>query len=366
MAVRNIALEFKKKGHQISILTNRYRRDLSASQMIDGIPVERYFFTALPPNRFDFWIFIKYCIRVLLIPVTFLRLLYKLSNEKPDIVHLHFVGAPALYLCFVKQIVKFPLILSFHGADIEVYDRKPGFEKWFIKRSFDMANFVTANSAALLTDIFRFLKKNKKTVAEVVPMAFSFEDHETGQAHTHARPYLFSAGRFVPKKGFDVLIRAFANVKNKGLYCGDLILAGEGEERAVCERLARDLGIDESVRFLGTAEHAKVISFIKGCDLFVMPSRFEAFGITLLEALYSGKKVVASRVGGMVELMNKNPDYLVEPDNPDALGKKIQAVLNGLPWNPVDPGELRRKYNWEKTADSFLEIYQRVIRTGNV
>lgn len=360
-AVQNIATRFKKQGHQVAIITNRYSIKLKPQEMIDEINVRRYFFTYRGPRSANPWIWFKYGIRLCLIPWSWLQLIVRIKIEKPDMVHFHFLGSPAIYLLFAKKILKFPLVVSLHGSDVEPLEHESVRKKKLFKKVFLESDYVTANARHLLQEALTHcnLKDNPQRMA-VVPMAFSCDAYGGAKPHQQGG-YLFAAGRFVHKKGFDVLIRAFAKLVEEEAYSGDLILAGDGEERKECERLAKQLRIEKRIQFLGTLERQPMASYMKGCDLFVMPSRMEAFGITLLEALYAGKKVVASKVGGLIELMENNPNYLVETDNPDALAMKIFEVLNGLPWHFIDKEELKAKFNWDNTAKSYLSIYQNLI-----
>ncbi len=361
-AVKCIAVRMCR-NHKVDLLTNRYDRHLKALELLDGISVERLYFTGGAPLKKNCFLWIKYIVRLALVPVTFVQLMLRLSKGY-DIVHLHYAGPVSGYLLLARRFIQFKWIVSIHGADVENFDEKGCFAQWRLKQTFLLSDFITANSSHLLNYALRATKVNEPKKAAVVSMGFSPNRAPDG-APVHAIiPYLFSAGRFVPKKGFDVLIRAYAELLKMIDFKGLLKIAGDGEELEHCKKLATSLGVGDKVEFLGVVKQEDMAVLLHQCELFVMPSRQEAFGIMLLEALYSGKKVVASRVGGLTELMRDNPDYLVEAGNENDLAHKMHDVLTGrLAWNEVSQNYLKERYNWDRVVEDYLSIYQQVIHT---
>ena len=141
------------------------------------------------------------------------------------------------------------------------------------------------------------------------------------------RPFVVgTAARLVHNKGIDVALRAFAQVLQQSPAAPvALHVANDGAERGPLEALAATLGIADRVRFLGFQRDLP--AFYRSLDLFLVPSRIEAQGLIVLEALASGCLVVASRVGGIPEMITQ-PDLatLVPPDDPDVLASAIQAA----------------------------------------
>ena len=126
-----------------------------------------------------------------------------------------------------------------------------------------------------------------------------------------------ASGRFVPRKGFDVLLRAVARLPGVWLW-----LLGEGQERAALETLAHDLGITDRVRFAGWV--AEPIHTVAAADAFVMPSRHEPLGNTLLEAWQAGVPSVSTRSEGPDWYMRDGIDGIVTAIDDDA------AIATGL------------------------------------
>ncbi len=132
-------------------------------------------------------------------------------------------------------------------------------------------------------------------------------------------------GRFVRKKGFDVLLRAAALALAEEARFR-LEIGGDGPERDALRALAGEIGIAGSVSFPGWIDD--VPAFLDDADLFVLPSRDEPFGLAVLEAMARGVPIVATRIGGPAEILGPATALLVPPDDPAALAAAARAALD--------------------------------------
>ncbi len=140
------------------------------------------------------------------------------------------------------------------------------------------------------------------------------------------RPVLGAGGRLRPQKGIDVLICAFGRVLNSSPGC-QLLIIGDGPERGQLEKLARRCGVSEQVVFAGERDDVRELMSIM--DVFVLPSRWESAPYSALEAMASATPIVATRVGGVPELLDNGAcGELVEPDNPTDLADAIIGLLS--------------------------------------
>jgi glycosyltransferase involved in cell wall biosynthesis len=136
---------------------------------------------------------------------------------------------------------------------------------------------------------------------------------------------LLSIGRLHPQKGHSVLMEALARLRGEGLAVG-LVIAGDGPLRASLSALAEALSVGSSVRFLGAVEDVR--GLLRSADAFVFPSRYEAFGVALLEAMACGCAVVASRTGGIPEIVREGESgILVPPGDPVAIADAIKTLI---------------------------------------
>jgi glycosyltransferase involved in cell wall biosynthesis len=137
---------------------------------------------------------------------------------------------------------------------------------------------------------------------------------------------LVFAGRLVPLKGVDILLRAVARLGGCPVR---LLVVGEGPERPCLEAMAQDLGLCDRVSFLGQRTHEEVYRALAGAHLYVHAARHEALGFTILEAMASGLPVVATAVEGIPEAVaDGQSGLLVPPESPEALAQAIGWMLD--------------------------------------
>lgn len=186
-------------------------------------------------------------------------------------------------------------------------------------------------------------KKCPANRIRVIPEFSSFPPSDTVVLNGEAPPKVWVAfGRFVHKKGFDHLLRAFAKVLKYSPQ-STLILGGDGyeAERLKSETIA--LGIEDSVEFPGWV--TDVSGLLKSADVFVLPSRDEPFGIAILEAMACGVPIVSTLTHGPSEILDESTAYLCAVDDDEDLFRAMRAVIE-------NPAKARIK------ASAALELYR--------
>jgi len=174
-------------------------------------------------------------------------------------------------------------------------------------------------------------------------------------------PVVLYCGRMSYQKGPDLLVEAIPAVLQRH-WNARFVFIGEGEMRAGCTDRARQLGVDRYCRFLGYASTGEKVDMINACDLVVLPSRNEPFGVVILEAWDAGKPVVATDA---VSIIRNFEDGLLAYIQPQSIAWCINRLLD-------DPGEMRRlagagaqridaEFNWDRVAQKTVEAYGRAI-----
>ncbi|EEF63169.1 glycosyltransferase family 4 protein [Pedosphaera parvula] len=135
-------------------------------------------------------------------------------------------------------------------------------------------------------------------------------------------------GRLFPSKGQDVLIRALAILKSKtASFHVDFV--GDGPALVDLQQLARSLGVEKHCTFVGRLAHPKVLNRMATAVATIVPSRNEAFGLVNIESMAVGTPIIASKVGGIVEIVRDGVDgFLVSPDDPQSLADKLYALMS--------------------------------------
>ena len=289
-------------------------------------------------------------------------------RERPDVIH-----AQPAYLAGVLAVAtarrhRIPCMITTHGADVQM-DAASGYglrldtrigEK--IARGLAGADLVTTVSRAMVHDTVEAGAPPDRV--RVVPNGVRVTDYASDPGPSpHPKPYIFALGRFVPKKGFDVLIQAFGQVATR--YPGDLVIAGTGPERSRYETLISSLDLGGRVHVLGPVLGPEKLAYLSRCDVFACPSRFEPFGIVNLEAMAAGKPIVASAVDGIVDLIEHEESGLLVP--PDAPTELAQALLRALTEEGLgerlsaSARQRARAYDWEAVARRYLDAYAEAV-----
>jgi D-inositol-3-phosphate glycosyltransferase len=176
---------------------------------------------------------------------------------------------------------------------------------------------------------------------------------------------LLYVGRFAPSKGVDRLLAAMPLLKNpRGVQL--MVIGGDGNGAQAFQDLKGmciDLGIQDTVFFLGNIQHERLPAYYSAADLLVVPSRYESFGIVALEALACGTPVVATRVGAMEAIIREGETgHVVTNGPPDWLARGIEKII------PLSAGVSPRalnasvaRYDWSIVATEILNEYLGVL-----
>jgi glycosyltransferase involved in cell wall biosynthesis len=166
-----------------------------------------------------------------------------------------------------------------------------------------------------------------------------------------------------PKKNHSTLLDAFAR-KFKGKNNVRLKIGGDGPLRKQLETKAKDLEIERQVIFTGLLSREKVLWEMKNCDVFVLSSTFETFGVVLIEALACGKPVIATKSGGPEDIVNPKNGYLVPIKDVSALAKIMENIYLNI--DKFDPYLIRKDCLSRFGEDAFVprlhSIYTRLLR----
>jgi glycosyltransferase involved in cell wall biosynthesis len=279
-----------------------------------------------------------------------------LSAYRPDVIHVH--NNLSFLLAFLaSRFLNIGIVYTLHDTrlySLRLFDR---FSKWLSQKGTD--RFI-AISESVKKD---FIDDNidPDSIA-VVPNCIDLKEFSVSR-RSGVVPTIVCVARLEhKKKGQDILIKALSIVKERStpFKCQ---LIGEGPNRPFLERLVSDLNLAEEVSFLGV--RSDVAALLAQADLFVLPSRYEGFGIVILEAMASGLPVIVSDIDGPAEVVEnrKNGLHFRSGDARD-LADKIETVLSDadLRKRLSEASLLRaRDYSIEVMYDRYLGVYRNVV-----
>src|ERR1700744_1457977 len=235
------------------------------------------------------------------------RLVDVVRFEKLDVLHVHYAIPHASAAFMAKQIlltycIYIPVVTTLHGTDITLVGRDRTF-KPVVTFSINKSDGVTAVSEDLRRNTYEFfeIEQDIKVIPNFIDLSrFSLKakDHFKKAIAPAGEKILIHTSNFRKVKRTEDVVRIFAKVIKK--IPSKLLMVGDGEERADCEQLCRDLGVGDNVRFLGKQDAIEEILSVS--DLFLMPSQSESFGLAALEAMACKVPVISTNAGGLPEL----------------------------------------------------------------
>jgi N-acetyl-alpha-D-glucosaminyl L-malate synthase BshA len=235
------------------------------------------------------------------------RLVDVVQFEKLDLLHVHYAIPHASAAVLAKHILRqkginIPVITTLHGTDITLVGKDKTFEP-VVTYAINESDIVTTVSESLKQDTYKNFEIHKEI--DVVPNFIDFDrfnkqkkDHFRKAISPHDEPILAHTSNFRKVKRVEDVIRIFAKILKS--TPAKLLMIGDGPERANAEQLCRDLCTADQVRFLGKQEAVEEILSI--CDLFLLTSENESFGLAALEAMACQVPVISTNAGGIPEV----------------------------------------------------------------
>ena len=299
-----------------------------------------------------------------------LRTWKMLRRERPALLHVHHVWPAAdRYLSDLANLAGVPgLVVTEHIAGQSHSDAQRSLKR----RELARADAVTVVCGAVADSLQRDYGVARERL-RVVPNAADLpdEDEEWEEARrwrdrlgaSLRRPLFVSAGRLEAQKGHDVFLESLAALAGRGLdFVG--AVAGDGGLRSELEARAASLGLTEKVCFLGRVDDLGPL--LLAADGVALASRWEGLPLTLLEALARGRPVVATRVGGIPDVIEDGVNgRLVAADDPAALAQALEDFARrsdaALSLGHAGQRLVREHYTWERVVEQFEAVYDEVM-----
>lgn len=337
-------------------------------------------------------------VRVIRIPwkrVFLFKILKALWVESRDvqIIHSHYSYRLSFLAGLVGRIRGIPVIVSLHGMGTVnqrkgaplIYEYAYNFYRW---ASFKLSSHVIATSVGFAKIAYRYVPEKSVSVL--------LNGYDSGTFHPdivippslqkkyEGKKILLAVRRLVPKNGIQYLIETLPLVVQKfpNALC---VLAGDGRMRGYLEERVRDLKLTEHVEFVGMVENKNLPPYISIADVVIYPSTMESASIACSEAMALGKRIVASRVGGLIDLLGENNERGIlvklfdsEDSNydaplalsPERYNSLASAIISCLQTKDKEYENSLAEYtyqnlSWEVTAKKTRDLYCSVSRNAS-
>jgi glycosyltransferase involved in cell wall biosynthesis len=287
-----------------------------------------------------------------------------------DVFHVHWPFPHALLASLAVTFPKMPRVATCHGAELAMAGRSALFSG-ILRRSLLAADVLSCNSSHTKNEIERLCGRDAAVIpyGATVTGSVGPRDARRPLGPDEVATLLFS-GRLIQRKGLDYLIRALPAVLERRQV--KLVVTGEGDRRREWEDLAATLGLRDRVEFLGYVSSERLAELYRACALYVHPAIFddnndtEGLGVVLIEALANRCPVVASSVGGIVDVIAHEETGLLVPEkNERALADAIVRILDdpALAQRLGNSGYefAKRQFDWERITDETEDLYRSAI-----
>ena len=289
------------------------------------------------------------------------QLLRKLG-KKFDLIHAHFTWPSAYIGVMLKEKLKIPVITTIHEDPAWLSEENdmdhPLIQKAWLNadallraNTYDISTLQNYN-----TNVFRVLS-GFSTIFR--PMDRAACRRTLGLPED--RRIVLSVGNLETIKGHRYLLSAMRCIisEHPDLHC---VIVGNGPKRAALEQQIVDEGLFKHVMLAGNKPHSEIPLWMNACDLFVLPSLNESFGIVQIEAMACGKPVIATNTPGSREVITSDKHGLFcRPGDEEDLAAKIGIGLQ-KDWNSEEILQFAEKFSWERVAGDILRVYDATIR----
>lgn len=299
-------------------------------------------------------------------------------NEDIDIIHSQFIMPSSLIGGLCRKIFKIPNISTLHSSEVTLLQKLPLKNK-VAKYILDSSDGFTSVSSHRANEFLKIVYPDTNIkvddMIKIIPMGVDSSSFKQYKDKLKLREtYMIDSmhvvlfvGRLVEVKGCEYLIRSFSNVVEK-ISDIQLLIVGSGSLEPKLKRIVADLNLEEYIRFVGPVNRDKISDFYSLSDIVVFPSIVESSGfeegipVVVLEALMSGKPVIATKTKGVMEvIVDGYNGLLVAQKDPDQIAEAIVTLLNNTELTEVLSEHalvVGSNYDWSAITEKYAEIFE--------
>ena len=355
------ALELQKAGVKVTVAYNEvwpltmlgkiHEEKGLKYNVEDGLKTYRYKnYNYIPKNPLMFKVFNKR-----------MEKLYKEIVKKEgaiDIIHAQSSLWGGISAAYIAEKYNIPLVITEHSS----VERGP-----YVKKSYIPFICDSYKKAQKVITVGNGLKNEIESLSgrqdiEVIGNLVDLSKFTIKKRIKNEKFIFFSLAFLEGEKGFDTLIKSFAKKfkdKEAVLYIG-----GDGSQRSWLEALTVENGVKDKIIFLGALSRDDVSKWMNKCDCFVLPSRYETFGVVYIEALASGRPVIGALNGGAEDIINNLNGYLIPIDDIDILAEKMIEVYDNI--ESYDEEEIRidclKRFSPKVIVNKIISVYKEVLK----
>ena len=344
--------DLQQYGYEVAVITSHDYLDLPDEAYYKNMPIWRLPFRSALKSG-DIIQIAELCRRVKRLKQDF----------KPNLIHINAVCPSIVLHLRTADAHRAPVLVRMNQETL-VDDLSK--DNTLTRQALQNADWVCCVSSAVLAELKRSVPaiNGRSSVihngVELPPVLADPVPVET--------PRLLCLGRLVPAKGFELAVSALASIAARYPNVR-MVIAGDGPERAKLEQQVGQLGLSRMIEFIGWVEPHEVLSLINTSTAVLMPSWREGLPTVALQAGLMGRPIIASRVGGLPEVvLHQQTGLLVEKGDSGAIAAAITYLLD-YPERAIKMGQKARQrvqehFIWERCVAAYDSLYRQLITEG--
>jgi glycosyltransferase involved in cell wall biosynthesis len=350
-AAEDICRGLTKWGHQIKVLT-AHLGGLPYEEERDGYAIVRLSSLRTQPYKAGFLSMAAYILVGLWMGRRLIR------SFQPEVIHAHFAVPGGALAWALSRLTGIPYVLTIHLGDVPggVHDKTRDWFRWiypFTRRIWRDANRIVA-----VSEFTRQLALTKyNATIQVIPNGVDLSTVQPDLVHLNEPPRIVFAGRFMAQKNPLQLVHTLSELKKFNWQC---VMIGDGPLMQEVRRAVTELDLDDRFQFTGWIDPQNVLNWFDCSDILFMPSRSEGLPVVGVQALAKGLAIVASHVGGFVDLVDNNKNgYLIQQEETSEFSRLLLNLLS-------DSNRLLSFRNASLEKARYFEINQVVKQYENL
>jgi L-malate glycosyltransferase len=355
-AAQDIARELANRGHEITIIT-AHMKGLPRDELVENIRILRLPSLRKHSYQAGFLAMGIYIFAAIAAGFQVIR------RWRPDVIHVHFAVPAGAAAWILSRLTGTPYVLTAHLGDIPggVPEKTGGWFRWvfpFTKPIWrDSANVVTVSEYTR-----SLIQQTYKIDPIVIPNGIKLENENPAKLEVHDPPVVIFAGRFMPQKNLVELVEILALVKDVPWNC---IMVGDGPLLEDVKRTIATHDLEKRFALPGWVTTQQVLAYLAQSDLLFMPSLSEGLPVVGLQALTIGLAIVASRVGGNVDLVDPGSNgFLADPNDRSAFSNALRSLLSNkdaLQYARQASCDLAGRFDIRTVVDKYETIFRKIV-----
>lgn len=355
-AAESICQALVKRGHNIKVLTSHFK-DLPREEQRDGYRIIRIPALRTQPFRASFLSMVVYVLSGLWAGLRLVRLF------RPDVIHVHFAVPAGALAWILSKLTRIPYVLTAHLGDVPGgVPEKTG--DWF-RFIFPTTRWIwhDASARVAVSEYTRSLAlKHYNEEILVIPNGIDVDGEHQASIRVNNPPVIVFAGRFMEQKSPLQIIQTLNEIKDISWKC---VMIGDGPLMPEVKKSIEELAIGDRFILTGWITPGEVMKHFEQSDILFMPSLSEGLPVVGVQALSKGLAIVASRVGGFVDLVDEDKNgYLVESGNKEGFKSKLQELLTSPSrLLSLRQASLEKAKSFEITqiAERYEKIFEKIM-----